>query len=193
MEKIIRKKFYLWQYEKEERWLNEMSAMGWQLKKASLFKYVFEQGQPHEYEYKLELLEKDVDSADNSGYLTFLAETGIERVGSCSSWVYLRKKSTEGGFRNENRTVSRLTHAFRIGEIYHKFHHFFVVLMVVSLVSIFVLNRYSSSNTGDFFEGFFTGMILSGSVIAALMIPVIKNNQARIKAFLQELVISERI
>jgi hypothetical protein len=34
MKKVIRKKFYIWQYEKEEQWLNEMSAQGWHLTKA---------------------------------------------------------------------------------------------------------------------------------------------------------------
>lgn len=191
MERIIRKKFFVWQNEKEEQWINEMSAQGWLLKKASLFKYVFEQGQPNEYDYRLELLEKDPNTSKNRAYLSFLEETGIETKGSCSNWIYVRKKSADGGFQNENRTLSRLTHAFRIGEIYHRFHHFLVVLIVISLVSIFLLQKSSSSHWGDFFEGFFTGLILSGSLFAALMIPVIKKNQAKIKAALQDLQISE--
>ena len=193
MEKVIRKKFYVWQYEKEEQWINQMSAQGWHLKKASLFKYVFEQGPPNEYDYRLELLEKDIDSADNAGYMRFLMETGIETVGSCSNWVYVRKKRADGGLRNDDRSLSHLTQAFRVGEIYHRFHHFFVVLMVVSLVGIFLIDKFSSSHVGDFFGGFFTGMILSGSLIAALMIPVIKKNQRKIKSLLQELVISEGV
>lgn len=81
MEKVIRKKFFVWQYEKEEQWINQLSAQGWHLRKASLFKYVFERGLPNEYDYRLELLEKDIDSPNQAGYMRFLVETGIETVG----------------------------------------------------------------------------------------------------------------
>ena len=40
--KKLHKVFWVWEYEKEERWLNEMAQEGWALKKASLCTYVFE-------------------------------------------------------------------------------------------------------------------------------------------------------
>ena len=33
--KKLHKVFWVWEYEKEERWLNEMAQEGWALKKAS--------------------------------------------------------------------------------------------------------------------------------------------------------------
>jgi hypothetical protein len=33
MKKKVYKLFFVWEYDKEEKWLNKMSAEGWQLRK----------------------------------------------------------------------------------------------------------------------------------------------------------------
>ena len=88
MKKIIHRTFFVWNFEKEIAWLNEMSRQGWQLCRAGVFVYEFEQGEPGEYQYQLQLLRK----ADPD-YLAFLEETGIQVVGRCLNWIYLKKKS----------------------------------------------------------------------------------------------------
>lgn len=88
MKKIIHRTFFIWNFEKEIAWLNEMSRQGWQLCRAGFFVYEFEQGEPDEYQYQLQLLRK----ADPD-YLAFLEETGIQVVGRCLNWIYLKKKS----------------------------------------------------------------------------------------------------
>ena len=44
-------------YEKEEKWLNDMSAKGLQLVHYSFPRYTFEEGEPGEYTYRIQLLE----------------------------------------------------------------------------------------------------------------------------------------
>lgn len=88
MNKVVHKAFLLWDWEKEAAWLNEMSRQGWQLCRAGFFVYEFEQGQPGEYQYQLQLLRKT-----DPDYLAFLEETGIQVVGRCLNWIYLKKKS----------------------------------------------------------------------------------------------------
>ena len=88
MKKIIHRTFFIWNFEKEIAWLNEMSRQGWQLCRAGFFVYEFEQGQPGEYQYQLQLLRKT-----DPDYLAFLEETGIQVVGRCLNWIYLKKKS----------------------------------------------------------------------------------------------------
>lgn len=88
MKKKMFRVFFVWDFEKEIAWLNEMSRQGWQLCRAGVCMYEFEQGQPGEYQYQLQLLRK----ADPD-YLAFLEETGIQVVGRCLNWIYLKKKS----------------------------------------------------------------------------------------------------
>lgn len=46
MKKIIHRTFFVWNFEKEIDWLNDMSRQGWQLCRAGFFVYEFEQGEP---------------------------------------------------------------------------------------------------------------------------------------------------
>ena len=91
MKKKVYKIFFVWEYDKEEKWLNKMSAEGWQLIKGSSFRYLFEKGEPNEYEYKLELLDEEPDTLKSKNYIDFLKEANIENVGKCRNWIYLRK------------------------------------------------------------------------------------------------------
>ena len=58
-------------YEKEERWLNEMSEQGFALVAAGLCRYTFEDCKPGEYTYKLELLDSLPVSSKGTEYLRF--------------------------------------------------------------------------------------------------------------------------
>ena len=78
MKKIIHRTFFVWNFEREIDWLNDMSRQGWQLCRAGFFVYEFEQGEPGEYQYQLQLLRKT-----DPDYLAFLEETGIQVVGRC--------------------------------------------------------------------------------------------------------------
>ncbi len=71
MTKTVRKIFFLWEYEKEEAWINRMANEGWMLIHTGFRKYVFEKGTPGTYTYRLELLEKDTHSLKANHILTF--------------------------------------------------------------------------------------------------------------------------
>jgi len=105
MKKTVRKIFFLWEYEKEEAWINEMALAGWMLTQTGFRKYVFETGTPGEYTYRLELLEKDPHSPESKSYLDFLQETGIEVEGECINWIYLRCKTEECKFDQGKRPL----------------------------------------------------------------------------------------
>lgn len=192
MEKTVRKTFFAWQYEKEEKWLNQMSSEGWQLEHAALLKYHFKKSEPGEYEYKLELLDKDTKSKESRAYMDFLKQTEAEIVGEVSTWIYLRKKKSAGGFDGESRMVNRLTMQIKVGEIYQGFLMFFLILIAVSVVGIMIFHPMETSTASSFLEGFFTGIILGGSLFSVLLIPVIRRNQKKIRKALQEVVVAER-
>lgn len=47
--KTIHRVFWEWDFEKEERWLNEMAMNGWALEKAYFATYIFAPCEPGEY------------------------------------------------------------------------------------------------------------------------------------------------
>lgn len=70
-------------FEKEERWLNEMSKKGKQFVKNSFSNYKFIDSNPEEYVYKLAIIE-------DKNKLEELKAKGIEVVDTVSYWSYLR-------------------------------------------------------------------------------------------------------
>lgn len=114
MRHFVYRWFSIGAYEREEKWLNEMSSKGMQLVYTNGFRYVFEEGTPGEYVYRLELLDHLPYSAESIAYIRFLEEAGIEHVASFMRWVYLRKKASDGPFDIYSDIDSRMKHNRRI-------------------------------------------------------------------------------
>ncbi|MDR2855984.1 MAG: DUF2812 domain-containing protein [Methanomicrobiales archaeon] len=110
MKMIIHKLFWAWSFEKEERWLNEMSNKGWQLSDVGVCRYTFEEGLPGEYVYRLEMLNNLPKHPESVHYIRFIEDTGAEHVGSLLRWVYFRKKAGENGFDLFSDIDSRIKH-----------------------------------------------------------------------------------
>ncbi|MDO4276615.1 MAG: DUF2812 domain-containing protein [Eubacteriales bacterium] len=117
MKKIIHKLFMAWDFEEEEKWINEMAAKGLELTDMSLGRYVFEEGEQGAYQYRVELLEYLPNHPQSEQYIRFMEETGIEHVASMNRWVYFRKKADEGSFELYSDTDSKITHLKRINVI----------------------------------------------------------------------------
>ena len=114
MRKVIKKFFWAWEYEKEEKWLNEMAAKGLALVDYSIFRYSFEPCEPGEYSFKIQLLEHNPNHPESEQYIRFMEETGAEQVASYLNWVYFRKKTADGPFDLYSDNESRLKHLKRI-------------------------------------------------------------------------------
>jgi hypothetical protein len=93
-----------WKYfideEKTETWLNGLSAVGLQCVGTSclMHNYIFEQGRPGEYTYRITIMEHGMEHADTVRYLAFLLENGIEYVSHGYRHFILRKKTADGPF-----------------------------------------------------------------------------------------------
>jgi len=101
-------------YEKEEKWLNEMSAKGLALTDYSWCRYVFNEEPNNLYTYRLELLEKFSKHPESQNYIKFLEENGVECVATYMRWVYLREKSSEGPFDIYSDNDSKLSYFKRM-------------------------------------------------------------------------------
>ncbi len=109
--KTIRKWYWVWDFEKEEEWLNEMAMNGWALEGVGFASYRFVRTEPGEYGIRMELHPYD------EGYLAFMRETGAEYVGRMAMWIFFRKKMAEGAFDLFSDIDSRIGHLERIGRV----------------------------------------------------------------------------
>ena len=107
----VRKWFWVWDFEKEEDWLNEMAMNGWVLDGVGWCTYHFVRCEPGEYSVRLEMHPYD------ESYLAFMKETGAEYVGRMMMWIYFRKKTAEGSFDLFSDIDSRIGHLNKIGRM----------------------------------------------------------------------------
>ncbi len=109
--KKIWKIFLVWNYDKEEEWLNEMAMNGWTLTAVGFCNYTFVKTEPGEYSIRMEMRPHD------DGYMEFLRENDVEYVGRVLQWHYYRKKASLGPFELYSDIDSRIQHLDRIGKM----------------------------------------------------------------------------
>lgn len=107
-----------WNFEKEERFLNDMAAKGLALVSYTWCRYVFEDAEPGKYIYRIELLEQSITHPESQRYLKFMEDTGVEFVDSYLRWVYFRKKASEGEFDIYSDIDSKIIHLKRIRALF---------------------------------------------------------------------------
>lgn len=189
MEHIVRKIYY--DYEKEENWLNEMSAKGLALTGYSWCKYVFTETANNEYTYRLELLENSPKHADSIAYIKFLEETGVEYVAKYLRWVYLRKKSSEGAFNIYSDIESKINHYNRINVIWNFVMCLEFVAALFNIV-IGIVNLKLSYNLWNFIMGNVNIFIsIPATLFGLLFLRLGSQNRKKIKKLKQEMSISE--
>lgn len=138
MRKTVCKWIWAWEFEKEEKWLDEMSAQGWVLDKVGFCRYEFVQCEPGEYVTRLEMLEEHVDTAKSRDYIDFVESTGAEYIGHVTKWVYFRKKAANGTFDLYSDIDSRIRHVQRI------------IRLIAPLLCINALNTVNMFNLSGF-------------------------------------------
>lgn len=122
MRRVIHKGFFVWNFEKEEKWLCEMAAKGFALVGVGFCRYEFEKCEPNEYDIRLQLLNCRPNHPESQHYISFVEETGAEHIGSFGRWVYFRKRRSDGEFELFSDFQSRIKQLNRI------------ILMIIFLV-----------------------------------------------------------
>ncbi|WP_223702332.1 DUF2812 domain-containing protein [Sutcliffiella deserti] len=107
---IIKKRKLFFDYEKEEKWLNEMAAEGFNFVKYTFGTYHFEEGKKGEYYYRIQLLDQVADHQESKEYINFMEDNGVECVYTFLRWGYFRKRKEEGTFEIYSDYESRIKH-----------------------------------------------------------------------------------
>lgn len=105
-------------FEKEERWLNEIADEGWDLTRYTWCRYVFAKGAPGRYTYRIQLLPSAPSARESREYLGFLEDTGVEIVDLYQRWVYVRKEGDGQPFDLFSDRESRVAHHRRVAALF---------------------------------------------------------------------------
>lgn len=116
MKYTVRKAY--WNYEKEEKWLNEMSARGLALRDYFWYRYVFEDSSQGEYIYRIVLLDHPISHPESRKMVSFFEDMGIEYVASYMRWVYLRKKAADGAFELHSDIDTKIVHYKKVAALW---------------------------------------------------------------------------
>lgn len=130
--KTLHRNFWVWEFEKEERWLNEMAQEGWALQNAGFCTYTFEKTEPGQYIIRLAMLDSSPD------FENFMEELEAQSVGHCFSWGYFRRSAQLGPFDLFSDVDSRISHLNKIGQM--------VRLLCLANLLIGVTNTFSGAS-----------------------------------------------
>lgn len=132
--RTMHKWFWVWEFDKEEVWLNEMANTGWVLDRVGFCKYTFVKSEPEEYTVRLEMHDYD------QGYVDFVEDTGAEYVGRMAKWIYFRKRTENGKFEIFSDIDSRIQHLERIGKM--------LTIVGIANLLIGIANTFNYINIG---------------------------------------------
>lgn len=141
----VHKVYWVWQYEKEEKWINEMAEKGLNLISVGFCRYEFEEGTPGEYSYHLEYLKKLPSNPKSIAYIHFLEDTGVEHVGTFKKWAYFRKKASEGKFDLFSDIDSQLSHLKRIHKLLLFLYPLEIFAILINLKSVISFHSIPNS------------------------------------------------
>lgn len=144
MRRIVHKLIFVWDFDKEERWLNEMAAKGLCLVGVGFCRYEFEECEPGEYNICMQLLEKSVKDPESQKYIEFLEATGAEHIGTFTRWVYFRRKAEYGPFELFSDNASRVKYLKRIVSFIGVISAMNLLIGVQNILMAFTLDSYAN-------------------------------------------------
>lgn len=180
--------FTIADYEKEQKWINDMSRGGWNFRSTNGLIYTFEKGEPGEWNYKIDLPGERMTEGEIEAYYRFMEECGIEVVHTFKMWRYLRKKSISGNFNTGDNTYTQLVMVNKAYGVATKLINIILVLFATIIVATAIIEHFADGSFAEFMQGFATG--LSTSVIVALAIffvPISRRLRMRMDTLVEEL------
>lgn len=114
--KKVKYRFFL-DYDKEEKWINEMAEKGWHLEKFASIRFVFKKDELGKYIYRNEFI-GGLSKKEKEDYFELLKDSGVTIVHECFCWVYLKKPKAEGDFELYTDTSSKIDYFNRILNIF---------------------------------------------------------------------------
>ncbi len=97
MSEAIRKKYRIWDFDEEEKWVNQMARNGQGLIRADRGTYWFQPEEPGEYRYRLYFLKKKASSDRGMYEIALEEENGWELICSQGRRAWLKRPAWDTG------------------------------------------------------------------------------------------------
>lgn len=162
--KKVKYRFYL-DYEKEEKWINDMAVNGWDLEKFSLGRFKFTKGEPGKFVYRNELI-SGMSPTEKKDYFEILKDSGITIIQEFGGWIYMKKAVSEGPLEIYTDIKSKI-------DYYNRILNLFLLLFIVNICSgLSNINFFSNQSSLGFINS--TMGIINIFVAALIACPIIK-------------------
>ncbi|MED3661185.1 DUF2812 domain-containing protein [Ureibacillus sp. FSL K6-8385] len=112
-------------YDKEERWINDMAEKGWHLEKFAPGRFVFRKGEPGAYIYRLEFV-GNLPKEEKEEYVGILEDSGASIVHESFGWIYAKKPADGGPFELYTDAGSKIAY-------YNRILNTFLILFLVAI------------------------------------------------------------
>ena len=119
-------------YDKEEKWLNEMSQNGWCLWHTNGYIYRFKECERGEYIFQIDY-DEDYVNKGSEDYVKFRTSCGDIFVHEWDEKIYWKRRSIDGAFENGDNVASKLRLANKA------FNHYFNRLTGLLYMGVFCL------------------------------------------------------
>ncbi len=114
MSDTVKRKYRIWEYDEEERWINKLAKVGSNLVGVEKGVYYFEDGEPDEYEYKVMRMKHDPESQKGREELLSQEEAGIECIGTVGKNAYVRRHRDDYDAFFEDDSIQRMKYLKRM-------------------------------------------------------------------------------
>lgn len=180
--------FTIADYEKEQKWINDMSRGGWNFVCTNGLIYTFEKGTPSEWNYKIDLPGEQMTEGEVEAYYRFMEECGIEVVHTFKMWRYLRKKAASGDFNTGDNTYAQLAMVNKAYGVATKLTNILLVLFAIIIVAAAVVEQFANGPFAEFMQGFATGVSTSAIVaLSIILVPITRRLRLRMNELVEEM------
>lgn len=94
--------------DKEEKFLNSMSAKGYAMKSFFLGFFWFEKSKPNEYTYRIDLIQGKTKK-EIKDYINIIEDSGAEFIQKWGMWIFFRKKGNFELYTDKESQIERYT------------------------------------------------------------------------------------
>ncbi len=184
--------FTIADYEKEQKWINDMSRGGWNFVSTNGLVYTFEKGEPGEWSYKIDLPNEQMTEGEVEAYYRFMEECDIEVVHTFKMWRYLRRKTASGAFSTGNNTYAQLVMVNKAYGLVGKLINIFLVLFAAIILLAAAVEAFAAGRFAAFMEGLALGVSSSAIVALALIfVPISHRLRLRMNELVAEMQVKE--
>ena len=175
-------------FDKEEKWLNDMAMKGWAFSNTNGVIYRFKKCEPGEYIYQIDFDEKK-SKEEVGDYIAFRTSCDDQYVNRWKSKIYWKREAASGPFESESNLAAKL----RLTNKAFQFHlNSFIGLTLIAAFSFLVLmplgKHLPASCYTHWLTDFSTGLTY-GILMADLLIllPILRKLNKKLKTLIAQI------